>query len=114
MIYFSTHHKEHQENKVKKGKKRWHRKQLISSLTQDLSVSLVMVESDTGRQAVRASGTAGGGGGEGRRDSLLSSDLSRLEPVHKVFDCLVLEVGAHVAGEGPICVALFCHSKNTQ
>lgn len=87
---------------------------MISSLTQDLSVSLVMVESDTGRQAVRASGTAGGGGGEGRRDSLLSSDLSGLKPVHKVFDCLVLEVGAHIAGEGPICVALFCHSNITQ
>lgn len=71
-----------------------------------------MVGSDTGGQAVRGFGTVGGG--EGGRNSLLSSDLSRLEPVNKVFDCLVLEIRAHVAGEGPICVALFFSTKNTQ
>lgn len=91
---------------------KWHKRQLISSfpLTQHLSVCLVMVESDTGRQAIRGFGTVV----EERRDSLLSSDLSRLEPVNKVFDCLVLEVRAHITGEGPICVALFCRSENTQ
>lgn len=68
------------------------------------------------RQDDRASGAAGGGwggrGGEQRRDSLLSSDLSKFEPVDKVFDCLVLQVGAHIAGEGPIGVTLFGHSKD--
>ncbi len=101
---------------------KWHEKQLISSflsLTQDLSVSLVMVESDTGRQGVLGPGGGGGGGGgrgggEGRRGSLLSSDLSGLELGNKVFDGLFLEVGAHVAGEGPVGVALFCRAENTQ
>lgn len=50
----------------------------------------------------------------GRRGSLLSSDLSRLEPGDKVLDGLVLEVGAHVAGEGPVGVALFWSPESTQ
>lgn len=58
-----------------------------------------MVESDTGRLFQ-------GFWRRRRRSSLLSSDLSRLELGNKVFDCLVLEVGAHVAGEGPVSVAL--------
>lgn len=38
---------------------------------------------------------------------LLSSDFSRLELGHKVFDSLVLEVGAHIAGEGSVCMTFF-------
>lgn len=95
-------HKEHQENGAKKGGKSWQEMQLIRSLTQHLS----------GHGGIRVSGTAAGGG-EWGRDSLLSSDLSGFEPGDKIFDCLVLEVGAHIARESPISVTLFCHSENT-
>lgn len=70
-----------------------------------------MLESDTARLFFIYFFFYGTVGGEGRRNSLLSSDLSRLEPGDKVSDCLVLEVGVQVAGEGPICVALFCSTK---
>lgn len=113
--FISAQPQETSRNKAKEGEKvDWHKKRFISSfpLNQHLSVFLVRVESDTIRQAIRVFGTEGGG--EGRRGSLLSSDLSRLEPGNKVFDCLVLEVGAHVTGEGPICVPLFCGAENTQ
>lgn len=118
VIYFSTTHTRNMENKSREREEvKWHEKQLISSLslTQGLSVSLVKVESDTGRQAGRQAGGFGPvGGGEGRRGSLLSSDLSGLELGNKVFDCLFLEVGAHIAGEGPVRVALFCSTESTQ
>lgn len=74
--------------------------EVIRSLTSDLS------------GGIRVSGTAAGGG-EWRRNSLLSSGLSSFEPGHKVFDCLVFEVGAHVTGEGPISMALFCCAETT-
>lgn len=77
--------------------------ELIRSLTPDLS----------GHGGIRVSGTAPEGG-ERRRNSLLSSNLSSFEPGHKVFDCLVLEVGAHITGEGPISVTLFCCAETTE
>lgn len=77
--------------------------ELIRSLTPDLS----------GHGGIRVSGTAPEGG-ERRRNSLLSSNLSSFEPGHKVFDCLVLEVGAHIAGEGPISVTLLCCAETTE
>lgn len=55
-----------------------------------------------------------------RRTTLLSWDLPGLELGNKVFDCLLLEVGAHVAGEGTIRMALACitarknKTKNTK
>lgn len=78
--------------------KRW-RMEVIRSVTSDLS------------GGIRVSGTAaggGGGGGELRRNSLLSSGLSSFQTGQKVFACLVLEVRAHVTGEGPVSVTLFC------
>lgn len=51
---------------------------------------------------------------EGGGNSLLSLELSRLELGNKVFDCLLCEVRAHVAGEGPVGVALVCSSVNKQ
>lgn len=48
----------------------------------------------------------GGFGTERWRIGLLFLDLSRLELGNEVFDCLVLEVGADVAGEGSVCMAL--------
>lgn len=37
--------------------------------------------------------------------SLLSSASAGLQPVHKLLGCLVLQVGAHVAGVGAVCMA---------
>lgn len=56
-------------------------------------------------------GSRGGEEGERRSGGLLSSDLSEFEPVHKLLDCLVLQVGAHIAGEGALSVALFGGSE---
>lgn len=55
---------------------------------------------------VGAIGGGRGGGGEGGTVSLLSSDFSGLELGDKLLDGLVLEVRAHVAGEGPVRMAL--------
>lgn len=37
--------------------------------------------------------------------SSLSSASASLKPVHKLLGCLVLQVGAHVAGVGAVCMA---------
>lgn len=51
VIYFSTTTRDIKKIEQRE-ERRQHRKQLISSLTQDRSVSLIMVESDTGRLLV--------------------------------------------------------------
>lgn len=37
--------------------------------------------------------------------SLLSSASASLQPGHKLLGCLILQVGAHVAGVGTVCMA---------
>lgn len=93
--FISTQPQETLRRLAKKREEKDEEMEVIRSLTSDLS------------GWNRLSGTAAGGG-EGRRNSLLSPGLSSFEPGHKVFDGLVLEVGAHVAGEGPVSVTRFC------
>lgn len=104
-IYFNTATRNIEKIKLAKkgGGKSFEEMELIRSLTANLS----------GHGGIRVSGTAAEGG-ERRRNSLLSSDLSSFEPCHKLFDCLVLEVGAHITGEGPISVTLFCCAETTE
>lgn len=105
VIYFSTSKKW-----GKKGGWRGNKKQMIGSQSLFFSSSQWNQRQEGRFRWVSSAERRGGGG----RDSLLSSGLSRLELGDKVFDCLFLEVRAHIAGEGPISVALVYGSTKTR